>query len=122
MIDIKILRTSPEIVRKALHDKVTKVDLDLVIELDRKRVALQQGLDVMRARRNEISSLMGGGKPDSVLLDEARSLKENIQNAEKEFVAVETDFLSLYKKIPNIPTSDTPVGLSEDENVIVNQW
>mgnify|MGYP003487201898 CR=1 FL=1 len=33
MIDIKILRTNPDIVRKALHDKVTKVDLDLVIDL-----------------------------------------------------------------------------------------
>ena len=59
MIDIKILRTNPDIVRKALHDKVTKVDLDLVIDLDKKRVTLQQELDAMRARRNELSSPMG---------------------------------------------------------------
>lgn len=59
MIDIKILRTNPEIVRKTLHDKVVKIDLDLVIDLDKKRVSLQQELDAMRARRNELSSLMG---------------------------------------------------------------
>lgn len=59
MIDIKILRANPELVRKTLHDKATNVDLDLAIDLDKKRVTLQQELDVMRARRNELSSLMG---------------------------------------------------------------
>lgn len=122
MIDIKILRTNPEIVRKALHDKVVKVDLDLVMDLDKKRVSLQQELDAMRARRNELSSLMGKGKPDPALLDEAKSLKESIQNAEKDFGDVESQFFALFKKIPNIPTPDTPVGLTEDENVVVKQW
>jgi seryl-tRNA synthetase len=57
-----------------------------------------------------------------VLLDEAKALKESIQNAEKDFGDVESQFFALYKKIPNIPTSDTPVGLTEDENVVVKQW
>lgn len=59
MIDIKILRNNPEIVAKALHDKVIAVDLDRVIELDKKRIFLQQELDELRAKRNEISSKMG---------------------------------------------------------------
>lgn len=40
MIDIKILRTNPDIVQKALDNKVVKVDLDRVIELDKERVRL----------------------------------------------------------------------------------
>ena len=123
MIDIKILRTNPDLVRKALHDKVTKwVDLDQVIELDKTRIRLQQELDALRARRNELSSSMGKGKPDAVMLEEAKSLKEKIQADEKEFEAVETEFFALYKKIPNIPTTDTPVGLTEDDNQVVKQW
>jgi seryl-tRNA synthetase len=38
-----------------------------------------------------------------------KSLKEKIQTGEKEFEEIETEFLALYKKIPNIPTLDTPL-------------
>ncbi|MFA6091286.1 MAG: serine--tRNA ligase, partial [Candidatus Gracilibacteria bacterium] len=49
-------------------------------------------------------------------------LKEQLQVLEVESENIEAEFLALYKKIPNIPTADTPVGLTEDENVIVRQW
>ncbi|HQB98764.1 MAG TPA: hypothetical protein PKZ46_07490, partial [Candidatus Cloacimonadota bacterium] len=62
------------------------------------------------------------GKPEPALLEEAKALKEKIQTLEKDFEAIETEFYSLYKKIPNIPTADTPIGLTEEENVIVKQW
>ncbi len=93
-----------------------------MIDLDVQRVGLQQELDGLRARRNELSSQMGKGKPEPVLLEEAKALKEKIQTLEKDFEAIETEFYSLYKKIPNIPTADTPIGLTEEENVIVKQW
>jgi seryl-tRNA synthetase len=41
---------------------------------------------------------------------------------EPEFEKIETAFLSLYKKIPNIPSADTPIGFTEEENVVVKQW
>ncbi|MBC7503811.1 serine--tRNA ligase [Candidatus Gracilibacteria bacterium] len=123
MIDIKILRTNPELIKKTLHDKVTKgVDLDRVIALDAQRIALGQDLDILRMRRNDISANMGSGKPEPHILAEAKDIKEKIQNLEPEFEKVETEFIDLYKKIPNIPTADTPVGLTEEENVIVKQW
>ncbi len=122
MIDIKILRTNPDLVRKALHDKVTKVDLDKVIELDIKRIPLKQKLDEIRSERNKLSDAMGKGKPDPALIEKSKALKEELQVLEAESDAVEAEFLALYKKIPNIPTADTPIGLTEDENVVVRQW
>ncbi len=123
MIDIRILRQNQELVKKALHDKVTKwVDLDRVIALDALRISLGQELDILRMRRNDISSQMGSGKPEPHILAEAREIKEKIQSLEPEFEAAETEFYALYKQIPNIPTLDTPVGLTEDDNVIVKQW
>lgn len=60
MIDIKILRNSPDIVEKALYNKgIQGVDLSRVIALDAERVRLGQELDALRARRNELSSQMG---------------------------------------------------------------
>ena len=93
-----------------------------MIELDAARISLGQELDALRMRRNDISSQMGKGKPDPVMLAEAKELKEKIQTGEKEFEIIETEFLVLYKKIPNIPTLDTPIGLTEEENVMVKQW
>ncbi|MBP9812514.1 serine--tRNA ligase [Candidatus Gracilibacteria bacterium] len=123
MIDIKILRNNPEIIQKTLHNKVTKgVDLDRVIELDVQRIALGQDLDALRMRRNDISSQMGQGKPEPHILSEAKEIKEKIQSLEPEFEKVEAEFYALYKKIPNIPTADTPIGLTEEENVMVKQW
>lgn len=123
MIDIKILRTNPDLVRKALADKVTKwVDLDAVMALDAARISLGQELDALRMRRNDISSQMGKAKPEPAMLAEAKDLKEKIQTLEPEFTAIEEEFYALYKKIPNIPSADTPIGHTEDENVIVKAW
>lgn len=124
MIDIKILRTNPELVRKALHDKAIKwVDLDVVIELDNKRVVLKQELDKLREKRNELSANMPKNwVPSAEILNEAKEIKQKIQELETDLETIEKDFLTLYKKIPNIPTEDTPVWLTEDENQVVVQW
>ena len=65
---------------------------------------------------------MGQGKPEPHILSEAKEIKEKIQSLEPEFEKVEAEFYALYKKIPNIPTADTPIGLTEEENVMVKQW
>ena len=65
---------------------------------------------------------MGKGKPEPHILEEAKAIKEKIQSLEPEYEKIEGEFLALYKRIPNIPTVDTPIGLTEEENVMVKQW
>jgi seryl-tRNA synthetase len=65
---------------------------------------------------------MGKGKPEPEKLAEAKELKEKLQTLEEELTKIEEEFFVLYKKIPNIPSADTPIGLTEDENVVVKQW
>jgi seryl-tRNA synthetase len=122
MIDIKILRSHPDRVRKAIHDKATKVDLDRIIELDSKRMSLKKQIDEIRTERNKLSDIMGKGKPEPTMIEQSKKLKEQAQILETELTTIEDEFLSLFKKVPNIPTEDTPVGLTEDENVVVRQW
>lgn len=124
MIDIKILRANLELVEKTLKNKVVKwLDLNLIIDLDNKRIAVRQELDKLREKRNELSSIMPKNtQPDKKILDEAKELKLKIQNLESELDLVETEFITLFKKIPNIPTDDTPVWYTEDENKIVLKW
>ena len=122
MIDIKILRTNPDLVAKAVHDKCAKVDLPLALKLDAERVELKKRVEELRAERNRLSDMMKGGKPDPELIAKSKGIKEELAVDEARLEEVETEFMAIYKKIPNIPTSDTPVGLTEDENVVARTW
>ena len=123
MIDIKILRENPELVRHNLKYKwVSWVDVDEVLKLDSERVELQKELDVLRTERNKIAHSEKGQKPSSEAIEKWRKLKEQITQIESRYKAIEDDFFILFKKIPNIASEDTPLGLSEDENVEVKKW
>lgn len=122
MLSLSFIRENPDIVRAAITNKSVKIDFDAFLLLDEKKKTLQQEVETLRARRNELSSSMRNGKPDPAILKEAKKLKDDLQTLEKEFEEIEKNHLAELKKIPNIPTSDTPVGHTEEENVVVKTW
>ena len=122
MLSLQFIRENPDIVRAAIVNKSVKIDFDAFLALDEKKKILQQEVETLRAKRNELSASMGKGKPDPALLEEAKKLKEELQILEKEYEAIETEHLSELKKIPNIPTDDTPIGHTEEENIVVLEW
>lgn len=123
MIDIKILRENPDIVRHALKYKAVKwVDIDEVLSLDTERVELQKQLDALRTQRNKIAQVWKWQKPSEESIETGKKLKNEIATLESQYKDTEERFLTLYKQIPNIPSKDTPLGLTEDENVEVKKW
>lgn len=122
MLSLQFIRENPDIVRAAIKNKWVSVDFDAFLAVDEKKKKLQQEVETLRAKRNEISASMWKGKPDPAVLEEAKKLKEDLQNIEKTYEEIETEHLTLLKKIPNIPTDDTPIGHSEEENVEVKKW
>lgn len=122
MLSLQFIRENPDIVRAAIVNKSVKIDFDAFLALDEKKKTLQQEVETLRAKRNELSASMGKGKPEPALLEEAKKLKEELQTLEKEYEVIETEHLTELKKIPNIPTDDTPIGHTEEENVVVREW
>lgn len=124
MLSLSFIRENPDIVRAAITNKSVKVDLDVFFEVDERRRALQQEVESLRAQKNEISASLKGvtGKPDPAILEQAKTIKDRLQVLEKEFEILDAEHLVLWKKIPNIPTDDTPIGHTEDENVVVYEW
>lgn len=122
MLSLQFIRENLDVVRAAIKNKSAKVDFDTFLVLDEKKKTLQQEVEWLRARRNELSSSMGKGKPDPAVLAEAKKLKDDLQNLEKTYEEIETEHLALLKQIPNIPTDDTPIGHSEDENMVAKTW
>jgi len=122
MLSLQFIRENPDIVRAAIKNKSTKIDFDAFLALDEQKKTLQQEVEKLRARRNELSSSMGKGKPDPAILTEAKRLKDELQTLEKTYEGIEAEHLTFLKQIPNIPTDDTPIGHTEEENVVVREW
>jgi seryl-tRNA synthetase len=121
VIDLNLLRNNPDLVRAAIRDKGGAVDLDFLLKLDREHSSLIRQVEEKRAERNKLASSMRG-KPEPAMIAEARSLRDELSKMEAELAEKKSVFMALYKKVPNIPTADTPVGHSEEENQIVCQW
>ena len=118
MLDIRFIREHPERVAEASNQKGYAVDVSHLLELDAQRRDLQSAVDELRARRNDNASKMKGGKPDQALIDEGKQIKITLAEREGYLTAVEAEYGTLLKTVPNMLLDDVPVGASEDENVI----
>ena len=84
VIDLKVLRQQPDTVAAAIRNKGAAVNLDLVLELDRKHVRLITEVEQIREKRNAISAAMKSGVRDQALIDKSKALKESLTTLEAE--------------------------------------
>ncbi|MFA6888716.1 MAG: serine--tRNA ligase [Candidatus Woesearchaeota archaeon] len=129
MLDIKLIRKNPEIVRKDLEkrkDTERMTYLDKIIQLDAQYLDLLQQVEKLRSKRNELSRQVGqvkkaGGDATTVLAEVAKipSLIENI-DVEQNHVKDEIDYY--LKRLPNILHESVPVGVDDTENVTIGEF
>ena len=136
MIDIKLIRDNPDLVRENIKKKFQDAKLPLVdevIELDKKhRAAIQEASD-LRAARNTLSKqvgmLMGQAKKDPSKMAEAEAAKAQVKaNADRlaELEVLEGELADKIRKImlviPNIIDPSVPIGESDEFNVEVQRF
>ena len=131
MIDIKLIRENPELVKENIKKKFQDHKLalvDEVIDLDKKNREVKLKGDELRAKRNalsqEIGNLMKAGKKD-----EAAAIKEEVKNINDELEnnkVLEDKYADEVKirmmKIPNIIDDTVPIGKDDTENVEVQRF
>lgn len=125
MIDIKILRENPEIVKKSIINKgIKNFDFENLVSLDKEKISLLKEVEDLRNRRNLISDEIAKVSADdrAKLVAQATELKEKLKNLEEKYVLVENSFNELFLQVPNILSDNMPVGFSEDENKILRAW
>ena len=118
MIDIQFIRDNPAEVREKAKQKLVDIDIDALLVLDTNRIDMLRQVESLRKKRNENSSKMSGGKPDQVIVDEGKQLKVELAEREQLLSKIEADWLAQMKKVPNMPSDDTPIGASEEENIV----
>lgn len=124
MLDIKFIRENKDKVKEAIKNKNIKLDIDELLKTDDERRKLQQEIDALRTKRNEIADtiMRAQGKPDAKLIKKGKGLKEETALAEKSIKEVDEKFFNLMIKAPTVPSLDTPIGKNETENVEIYKW
>lgn len=113
MIDIQYVRDNPELVKQKASQKGYDVDVAKLLELDKEHKELIQTVESLRAKRNEISDSMKGGKPTSELIEQGKQLKLELAKREGYLNETSEKWLDLLKQMPNIQFDDVPVGGEE---------
>ncbi len=123
MLDINIIREQPDLIRKALRDRqLDPGPVDRILELDERRRSLLGEVEALKAERNAVSKEIGKMKDAAerqARIEAMRSVGDKIAALDKEVAGVEADLQAIVAAIPNIPEARTPVGVNEDENVVI---
>lgn len=131
MLDIKLVRENPELVKENIRKKFQDHKLpmvDQVLELDQKNRSIKTEVQNLLAQRNSASKQIGGlmkqGKKE-----EAEAMKQEvarngarIAELEAEEEAVTAQLTELMMKLPNIIDASVPIGKSDEENVEVQRY
>jgi len=126
MLDITLIRTDPEAVRRSLERKGEAADVDRLLHIDTRRRALVTERDEMRNRRNALSKEVGrvksaGGDADD-LMAESKLLGERIRSIETDLADADQALQDALLSTPNLPADDVPDGSGPDDNVLVRSW
>ena len=131
MLDIKLIRTQPELVKENIQKKFQfekLVLVDEVISLDAEFREAHTRADNLRAQRNSISksigSMMAKGQRE-----EAEAAKQQVNDMADEMARLdvrETELSAEIRKrmlvIPNIIDPSVPIGKDDSENVEIERF
>lgn len=126
MLDMKLIRSNPELVREALFKKHVDADLDGLLALDERRREILVEAERLKNLRNtvseEIAALKKAGKPADERIAEMREVGDRIKAHDDELREVEAKIREIQLTLPNIPHPSVPYGKDDTENVEVRRW
>jgi len=130
MLDYRQVLSEPEKYRELLLRRGHELPLKIIEKLNATRLELTREVEELRRRLNvgskEISKLRCSSEIDTRKENELREqmtqISEKIAELEAERTKVESQLESLMLEIPNIPAAHTPVGQSDQDNLVMRHW
>jgi seryl-tRNA synthetase len=129
MIDAKLIRTNPDLIRENLKRRNNPENLRLLdefIEADKAWRLLLTEANEWRRKRNELSTQIAEMKKKnrdaSVLLEEAENIQAKTADLGVRAEEYRQKSKSLLMRIPNLLHESVPYGKDENENVEVRRW
>ncbi len=123
MLDLKLIREQPDLVRESLTKRHMETDVvDQILQLDEERHALILSVEAKKAERNKVSKEIGRMKEPGQREEKIaamRSLGDEIAWLDEHLKQVESDLYQTVAGVPNIPDPDVPVGIDDKDNVVI---
>ncbi len=124
MLDIKFIRENREELKKVIKDKNANLDVEQLLELDRKRVKILREIEELKSMKNSINDLIMSAKDQTErkeIIEKGKEIKSKLEIKDPEFKKIQKAFDDMMVQVPNIISSDTPIGSSEEDNVEVEK-
>ena len=126
MLDIKVIRTETERVKKALARRKEVVDIDALLALDNERREALFEVEKKKNAQNEESKkipvLKKEGKDVSALFEDMKKLSAEIKEYDEKIRNLDEQINKVMLTIPNIPADDVPDGETDEDNVEVRKF
>jgi len=126
VIDIKLLREEPDLVKAAIARKKFSCDIDAVLALDAARrakiTAAEQARAEQKAANQEMAALPKGSPEFLEKVQAMKAIAAQAKELEAEAKAADEAFHAAFLEIPNLPDPSVPVGKGEADNVVAATW
>ena len=122
MLDAKLLRETPDVVRAAIAKKHLDVNVDDVLAIDAAWRAQLQEVEALRAKQKAANAAMAAlpkGSPEFVAkVAEMKAVAGQVKEREAQLKETEDKFRQAMLSLPNIPHASVPEGRTPEENVV----
>ena len=128
MLDIKILRENPQLVKDAMKKRNKDMDalVDEVLAIDVQRRELTVKLDQLKQEQNaasrEIPKIKKEGGDISAIMARMNEIKETVKSGDVQLTELEAKQQKIMYEFPNIPNPTIPVGKDDSDNVEIRRW
>jgi seryl-tRNA synthetase len=123
MLDTKLIREKPELVRQALEKRGDSFALDSIVEIDSRYRSLLRQTEELRAKHNESSKQLSKSKEKPPqLIAQMRQLGEQISALQQQTKEAKANLDSLLLELPNMPHPSVPLGRGAADNVVLRTW
>ncbi|NLL04618.1 MAG: serine--tRNA ligase [Clostridiaceae bacterium] len=126
MLDIKLIRSNPEILKKALLKRKDSFDVNEILNLDEKRRQILVEVEQLKNKQNSDSKMIPifkkEGKDIEPLMEEMKKLSDKIKVLDSEVRDIDEELNKILLTIPNIPNSSVPDGDTDEDNVEIRKW
>ncbi|MCR9191273.1 MAG: serine--tRNA ligase [Gammaproteobacteria bacterium] len=124
MLDIRYIVEHVDSIRDIIKKRHLKADLDGLLELYATRKSQLLALENQRAEANRIAKTIpsAAAEEKQALIDQGRTLNQDISKAEDALRLLEEDYQAALYSIPNLLPEDTPLGVDDEENVVLHTY
>jgi seryl-tRNA synthetase len=126
MLDPKLLRESPDVVRAAIAKKHLTVDIDAILALDadwRTQLQLVEALRSQQKAANTEMAKLSKGSPEFIAkVGEMKAVSAQVKDGDLALKEVEEKLKQAMMTLPNIPHASVPEGRTPEDNVTFSTW